>query len=79
MHEPNVDVGIILNFSYSLFIGSEPLNQNHRSPTCLVCLARLLWGVPSLLLLRLELQKGHHAHLSFTWVSGFPHLVFTLV
>lgn len=40
--------------------------------------SQLVLGIPPLLLLRLKLQKGHHSHLSFTWVSGFPHLVFTL-
>ena len=79
MHEPKVDLGITLNFSFSLFIGSESLNQNHRSPTLPGLPSQLALGIPSLLLLRLELPKGRHTHLSFTWVSGFPHLVFTLV
>ena len=35
MHEPKVDIGILLSCSSSLIIESESLNQNHRPPVCL--------------------------------------------
>lgn len=43
MHEPKVDVGIILRCSSSLINELESFSQNPRSPTCLVSLASLLW------------------------------------